>query len=188
MATTATKPMTTEELLAIPDDGKRRWLIKGQLRENGMTVRNRFHSITMANVAFLLGLWRSARPEPRGVIVCGEAGVRLPGEPQTTVGVDVAYVPADVMIRQSDATTLIEGVPALIVEILSPSDTLEGIDEKITAYLAAGVPLVWLLDPQDRTVTIYRPGNEPTLVNIRQDLDGNEVLPGFRVPVSQLFE
>jgi len=102
--TIATAPLTTADLLAMPEDGKRRWLIKGELREKGMAIRNRFHSATMANVATFLNLWRFNLPEPRGQVVCGEAGVILPDDPTTTVGVDVAYVPPDVVIRQTDAT------------------------------------------------------------------------------------
>lgn len=185
---TATRPLTTADLLAIPEDGRRRWLIRGELRENGMTIRNRFHSIAMANLTTFVNNWRFTLPELRGQVVCGEAGVILPGDPETTVGVDVAYVPPDVMIRQTDDTTLIEGVPTLVVEILFPSDKQQEIKEMLAAFRAAGVPMMWVVDPDDRTVTIHRPGELPTLVNAKQDLDGGDVLPGFRVPVARLFE
>jgi Uma2 family endonuclease len=188
MATTATRPLTTADLLAIPDDGRRRWLIRGELREQEVTIRNRFHSIAMANLTGELYIWRRAQSQPSGTVVCGEAGVILPGDPETTIGVDVAYVPPDVTVRQTEDTTLVEGVPALIVEILSPSDKVEEIDEMITAYQRAGVPLVWVVDPRDRTVTIYRLGKKPAFVNEEQELDGGDVLPGFRVPVARLFE
>ena len=85
-------------------------------------------------------------------------------------------------------TTLIDGVPTLAVEILSPSDTIEEIHEKITVYQAAGVALVWVLHPYDRTVTVYRPDAEPDLLNVREELSGEPHLPGFRVPVARLFE
>ena len=91
MATTATHPLTTADLLAMPDDGRRRWLIRGELREQEVTIRNRFHSIAMARLTGELYVWRSAQPAPRGEIICGEAGVRLPGEPETTVVVDQPY-------------------------------------------------------------------------------------------------
>src|SRR6476661_5996804 len=80
--------MTTEEFLALPDDGVERWLIRGQLREQGkrMTVRNRDHSEIMALVSMFLGVWRAGLPEPRGVVVCGEAGARL--RPDSIVGID----------------------------------------------------------------------------------------------------
>lgn len=185
---TATQPLTTADLLAMPDDGKRRWLIKGELREEGMTIRNRFHSMAMANLSGDLVIWRRSLPEPRGKVVCGEAGVRLPGNDETTVGVDVAYVSHNVMVQQTDETTIIEGVPTLVVEILSPSDTQEQIDEMVEEFLEAGVPLVWLVDPTDRTVTIYRPGEEPSFVNSRQRLEGGSELPGFGIPVAQIFD
>ena len=196
--TALARPITTEELLAMPDDGKRRWIINGELREQEMetgeiggrtmTVRNRFHSEAMANVTTAVNIWRYALSEPRGRVVCGEAGVRLPGDPGTTVGVDVAYVPPDVMVEQTADSTIVHGVPTLVVEILSPNDTVEQLDEMVATYQTAGVPLVWVVDPHDRTVTIYRPGDEPTLVNARQELTGGDVLPGFAVPVARLFE
>ena len=60
--------------------------------------------------------------------------------------------------REVDDTTLVDGAPVLVVEILSPNDVQEQIDEKIDEYLAAGVLLVWVIDPHDRTVLIYRKG------------------------------
>src|SRR5438477_7121804 len=151
MVVAAAPPMmTTEELLALPDDGTERWLIRGQLRETPMTVRNRWHSRIMARLAHLLESWLEGQPEPRGSVLCGEAGVRLRRDPDTTVGIDVVYVSAEVAARQSDETTLIEGVPVLAVEILSPNDTQAEINEKIDDYLAAGVAVVWVSDPHDR--------------------------------------
>jgi Uma2 family endonuclease len=82
---------------------------------------------------------------------------------------------------------LIDGVPVLVVEILSPKDTQDEINEKIDTYLEAGVALVWVINPRHRTVEIFRQGAEPELVNVRQDLSGEPHLPGFRVPVAQLF-
>lgn len=185
---TATTPMTTAELLALPDDGVERWLIRGELRERPMTVRNRFHSKTMTKVAQHLGNWLDGQPQPRGDVLTGDAGVRLPGDPETTFGIDVAYVTAEVMAQQPADTTIVEGVPVLAVEILSPSDTQEDINEKIDALLAAGVPLVWEIDPHRRTVEVHRPGAEPETFNARQQLTAETHLPGFRVAVVDLFE
>jgi Uma2 family endonuclease len=186
-AAVLTKPMTTEELLALPEDGTERWLIAGELREKPMTVRNRFHSKLMANLCGFLIIWRMQQPEPRGDVLCGEAGVRLLRDPDTTVGIDVIYVSAEVAARQTAESSLIEGIPLLAVEILSPNDTVDEIHEKIRQYLAAGVALVWVVDPYDRTVTIYQPNSLPILVNESQELLGGSVLPGFRVQVADLF-
>ncbi len=70
---------------------------------------------------------------------------------------------------------------------MSPSDTENEINEKVAAYLSAGVPLVWVVDPHDRTVLVYRPGEEPELFNAKQDLSADPHLSGFRVPVAQIF-
>jgi Uma2 family endonuclease len=180
--------MTTEELLALPDDGVERWLIRGELREKAMTVRNRFHSRAMICVGTELELWLRQQPEPRGQVLGGEVGVRLARNPDSTVGVDVVYVAPEVIVRQTDETSLIDGVPTLAVEILSPNDTVEEIHEKLQTYLAANVPLVWIVDPYQHTVTVHSPGVEPVLFNVRQELPGEPHLPGFRVPVARLFE
>ena len=77
--------------------------------------------------------------------------------------------------------------PTVIIEILSPSDVIEDIKEKIDLYQKYRVPLVWVIDPHDRTVTIYRLDSEPELVNVNQELSGSTSLPGFRVKVAELF-
>jgi Uma2 family endonuclease len=184
---TAADLMTTEELLALPQNGVERWLIRGHLRERPMTVHNRWHSRIMTRVAKFLDNWLDQQPEPRGSVLCGEAGCRLRRNPDTTVGIDVVYVPPEVANRESEDTTLIDGVPVLVVEILSPKDVQDEIDEKIDGYLQAGVALVWVIDPHDRTVLIYRQDRRPELVNDQQELSGEPQLPGFRVPAAQFF-
>jgi Uma2 family endonuclease len=141
----------------------------------------------MVAVSAALFAWWRGQPEPRGLVVGGEAGVRLRQTPESTVGVDVAYVGHEVAARRGTDTTLIDGAPVLAVEILSPSDTVEDINEKIDEYLAAGVLVVWVIDPHDRTVMIYRPGARPAMVNDAQELTAEPELPGFRVAVGQLF-
>jgi Uma2 family endonuclease len=180
--------MTTEEMLALPDNGMERWLIAGELKERPMTVRNRFHSLVLISAGTELKLWLRQQPSPRGQVLGGEAGVRLSRDPDTTVGIDVVYVSAEVVVRQTDETTLIDGVPTLAVEILSPNDTVEEIHDKVTTYRLAGVPLVWIVDPYSRTVRVHRADAEPELYNIRQELSGEPHLPGFLVPVARLFE
>lgn len=152
-----------------------------------MTYRNRWHGRVMTRVSKFLDNWLDQQPVPRGSVLSGEAGVRLTRDPDTTVGVDVIYVSAEVAARSSDDTTIIDGAPVLAVEILSPNDTQDQINDKLDEYLAAGVLLVWIIDPRRRTVTIYRPDQEPVLVNVHQELSGEPHLPGFRVPVAELF-
>jgi Uma2 family endonuclease len=185
---TAQMQMTTEQLLALPEDGTDRWLIAGELRERPMTRRNRFHSRVNGRVSQLLIDWLDAQPEPRGQILSGEAGVILGHDPDTTLGIDVTYISAETIQRQTEDSTLVDGIPILVVEILSPSDTIEEVNEKIDVYLAARVPLVWIIDPHRRTVTVHEPDREPVLYNMRDELSGEPHLPGFRVAVARLFE
>jgi len=140
-AATAPRLMTTEELLAMPDDGVRRWLINGQLREERpgpggeqMTKRNRWHSRIMIRVGKFLDNWLDQQPEPRGEVLGDEAGVRLRRNPDTTVGIDVVYIAHEVAALTSADTTMIDVVPVLAVEILSPSTTQPDLDEKLATY------------------------------------------------------
>jgi Uma2 family endonuclease len=184
-----TKPlMTAEELLALPEDGVDRWLIRGQLREKPMTRRNRFHAKLEARIAQLLGEWLDAQPVPRGEVLSGEAGVTLRRNPDTSVGIDVVYISAQVAGAQSDQSSMIEGVPTLAVEVLSPSDSEEEINEKIMDYLSSGVALVWVVDPHFQTITVYEPARPPVLYNIQQTLSADPHLPGFRVPLARIFQ
>lgn len=179
--------MTTKELLALPDNGMDRELIRGHLRERLMTYRNRFHTRTVAEVTHLLRRWLDQRPEPRGEIHTGEVGCILRRDPDTTVGIDVAYFAPAVMQRQTDQTTLIDGVPTLAVEVLSPSDKMDDVREKVLEYVAAGVELVWIVDPYFHTVTVHRPGARPEMFNDEQRLSGGAALPGLDIAVADLF-
>ena len=179
--------MTAEQLLAIPDDQMERDLIRGQLRERPMTKRNRFHAATEAAIAKLLGNWSDTQAEPRGTVFSGEVGCILRREPDTTVGIDVAYVSAEMMHRQTGATTMLEGAPVLAVEVLSPSETIQDLHEKINSYLECGVEIVWLVDPSFQTVTVHERGAEPELYNREKSFSHQRLFPGLNVEVRTLF-
>lgn len=180
--------LTTEDLLAMEDGVMDRWLIRGELREKPMTVRNRFHGRVTILIGHLLEDWLETQPEPRGQILGGEAGVILRRKPATTVGIDVCYVSAEVLAKQTDDSTLIDGIPTLVVEVLSPSDTQKEITEKVKAYQEAGVPVIWVVSPIERTVLVYSPDGPQRLLLESQEITAEPHLPGFRVAVSQLFK
>ena len=141
----------------------------------------------MAHLSALLSNWLDARPEPRGVVLTGSPGFRLWRGPDTTLGIDLAYMSAEVMARQTDEMPLVEGGPVLAVEIPLPCDTQEKRVLKRTIFRRAKVPLVWLIDTTDRTVTVYRLGAKPKLVDDSMELSGEPELPGFSVAVARLF-
>jgi Uma2 family endonuclease len=187
--TTLTVPrrMTTEEMLALPKNGVERDLIRGVMREKPMTRRGRRHSRATVNLAHFLRAWLATMPEPRGEILAGEQGFCIRKNPDTTVGIDVAYIGPQTAARVPDDVFLIDELPILAAEILSPSDTQEDILDKVEEYLTAGIPLVWVLEPKYRTVTVYQPHQPPRMFNSTEELCGDPHLPGFRVRVADLF-
>jgi Uma2 family endonuclease len=189
IATTQPEPMTIEQLEAFPDDGKERWLIDGQLREKDMTKRNRDHAFAEAKIAHALMNWLERRPEPRGVVMSGEAGFWLRRNPDTSVGIDVVYVSAEVWAASKDdeQTRLVAGAPVLAAEILSPSDKHEEIAEKVATYLECGVKAVWIVDPILEKVTVYQADAGARIFNVGEQIVGDPHLPGFRLAVVELF-
>jgi Uma2 family endonuclease len=179
--------MSTEELLALPEDGVERELIRGQLREREMTRRNRLHAATESRIVRALGNYLATHANFEGDVLSGEAGTILAQDPDTTVGIDVAVFSLDVLRQQTVQTRLVVGVPILAVEILSPNDKHEEIREKILEYLRAGVKRVWEVDPDFQTIRVYCQDQEPIMFNRNETLTDDEVLPGFEVAVADLF-
>jgi Uma2 family endonuclease len=180
--------MTAEEFLALPEEEFcERWLIRGRLREQFMTTRNRWHSRVMSIISFLLEQWLERQPEPRGEVVSGEAGFRLGESPDTIVGIDVAYVSHEVSSQTPSNSRLFAGPPVLAVEILSPTDKLEHVQEKVREYLNCGVKIVWIVEPDFQTITVYRPDAEPVLFNRTQTISAEPWLPGFSAAVERVF-
>lgn len=77
--------------------------------------------------------------------------------------------------------------PDLAVELLSPVDEEDRVAHEVEAYLAEGIALLWLVDPAGQTIAVHAPGRSPVTLSIGDHLDGGDVLPGFRVPVADLF-
>jgi Uma2 family endonuclease len=183
-----TKPVpTTAEIFSMPDDGIDRELIRGELKETAMTKRNKDHSHVTTRVAQVLANWLDLQPVPRGQVLTGEAGVRLERDPDSTVGIDVAYVSAEAIERTPEDQPWIEGPPVLAVEVLSPSDTHKGVVEKVGEYLRTGVAVVWVIDPDFQLVHIHQRGVPAETYNVNQELSAHSALPGLRVQVSDLF-
>ena len=77
--------------------------------------------------------------------------------------------------------------PDLVVEVISPHDLAEAVDTKVEEYLRAGVRLVWVVHPVAQVVQIYRSNGSLEGRRVHQELDGEDVLPGFLCPVRDLF-
>ena len=102
-------------------------------------------------------------------------------------GPDVAFVRAERLAAITNRRQAHSVCPDLVVEVLSPNDRSDQIEEKVQEWLAAGSSMVWAVDPFGKTVTIHRPGAQPITLTENQDLEGGDVLPGFVCRVALFF-
>ena len=77
--------------------------------------------------------------------------------------------------------------PDFVAEIRSPTNSLAYLQRKMAEYIAAGVRLGWLIDPRNRQVTVYHPGQEPEVLDNPEILSGEDVMPGFEFPIRELI-
>jgi Uma2 family endonuclease len=173
--------LTIEEFERLPDDGWRVELVRGHV------VREPPTGFEHGGVAFRIGslLVRFVDEHALGEVVGTEAGFILFDEPPTVRAPDIAFVREDRL--GFDPKRFAPLAPDLAIEILSPSNTMSEIHDKVQDYLDAGSRLVWVVDPASRTVTVYRSRQEIRLLTEDEEIDGADVLPGFRCRVSELF-
>lgn len=122
----------------------------------------------------------------RGYVLSNDTGVVLAEAPGTVVGPDVAYC-ADANTYDEVEPKWAETPPILVVEVLSPDDKMSKVNEKIADYLKAGVKVVWLADPELKTVTVYRPARNHVVLKRADELAGGDELPGFTCKVADFF-
>jgi Uma2 family endonuclease len=175
--------LSIEEFERLPDDGYRHELVGGRLvREpppgaiHGWVARNLFRPLDRYVEEHSLGL------------VIFETGFLLTDEPPTVRGPDVAFLAREHLPSRGAPKGFWRIAPDLAVEVLSPSNTATEIQKKVLEYLEAGTCLVWVVDPDTRSVTIYRSRNDVQVLTDKDALDGAGILPGFRLAISELFD
>lgn len=184
-------PLTVEDFERLPDGGGKQELVGGELVE--MAPTGGLHGLTQL---VLGGLLRQHARRHRLGHTTAETGYRLWPERANVRAPDVAF-----LSRARWPGRLPDGIvptpPDLAVEILSPNDRAPEVQAKVREYLDAGVRLVWVVDPRAERVRVYRPAvelpqggsEEPTRELGRADvLSGEDVLPGFALPLAALFD
>ena len=184
-AKTPSRLMTADELLVMERvPGKRYELIRGVLTEKEVPTGDP-HGATVSRSSGLM--FQYTEINDFGDIRSGEPGYRLERDPDTVRAPDVAWFARG---RIPPGTTgFPEITPDLCIEVASPSNSRRDrlLSDKARMWLDFGAREVWVLNPEDTTVTRYRPGQTPVLLDENDVLDGEELLPGFSVPVWQFF-
>ena len=143
------------------------------------------HGAIIGRFEYLLA--RHVYQHDLGIITGAETGFRLSRQPDTVRGADIAFVRKDRIPVAGRPVGYFEGAPDLAVEVLSPTDTAEEVEEKVDDYLNAGCPLVWVVNPRRRTVTAHRPTVNPVVHREGERLEAGEVLAGFGCAVGEVF-
>ena len=132
-------------------------------------------------------LHQFTRARKLGIVVAAETGFIIRRDPDTVLAPDVGFVRSDRVPASGIPTKYWVGAPDLAVETVSPSDSAFEVDEKVREWLTAGTPLVWVINPRQRTVTVYRPDNTARILGENELLEGADVVPGFEIRVAELF-
>lgn len=181
---TVTRPLTAEDMLRLYSEGIRGELIQGEFHPTmsaGVT-----HGKVVINVA---GELRSfVRPRRLGSLMGSDTGVLLERDPDTVREPDIAYISAERMPIGAEVPGYSEVVPDLVVEVASPNDSPQQVEEKARMWLSYGVRLVWTMHPVTRTVNIYPESGARSTLTERDVLDGDNVLPCFSWEVSDIFD
>jgi Uma2 family endonuclease len=187
MSTSQSKLVTADELDALPTygpGGDRRYeLIRGELKV--MSPTKPLHGIVCARVAFHLTGF--VMEHGLGEVFGAETGFLIETDPDSLVGADAAFVSNERLASVERFDKFFPFAPDLAVEVLSPGNTVQEIDEKVAMFFAAGSRLVWVFNPKRRTAAVYRSPLDVRLLGEGDALDGGDVLPGFTLDLSKLF-
>ncbi|ODS30021.1 MAG: hypothetical protein SCARUB_04876 [Candidatus Scalindua rubra] len=179
--TVAHKEWTEESLMSLPDNGNKYELVKGKLKMNPAGFEHESIGLRLGGA-----LERFVRENKLGIVCGSSAGYWM--KSGNFRSPDVSFVGKD---RLKGFKRLpkgfLKGAPNLAVEILSPSDTVEELHEKVVEYFDNGSQLVWVVNPEEQIVLVYHSQQPEKLLRKGDNLDGENIVSGFSLPVSDLF-
>lgn len=174
--------MTGEELAWRPDLNPCE-LVNGRVVP--MAPAGLIHGEVESRLDMELALY--ARETGSGRVLVGEVGIYTGRDPDTVRGADIVFISYERYARRGPSVFL-DVAPELVVEILSPEDRPGQVNDKIREYLAAGVDRIWFVNPRRRSVLVYRSSGPVETLEVGETLRDNEILPGFALPLSELFQ
>lgn len=181
--TTKAKLMTAEQLLAMPDDGFRYELVRGELIK--MPPAGHMSSFREMRVGSRLALY--VDENRLGRVYGASGGFTLARGPDTVLAPDASFVRQERVEAVGDGDGFFPGAPDLVVEVISPSDRLTEVEAKVEEWFNAGTLMVVVVNPRNRTIRAYRSPTDSVLLTETDTLDGGNVVPGWRLPVADIF-
>lgn len=186
MATIETKRLTAEEFwewVHRPEHQDKLFeLDRGEVVE--MPSPGETHGMLCGWIAHLL--WNYVVRRGAGGVTSNDTGLLVEQDPDTVRGPDIMLFGESRPLEQL-SHKFATRIPQLVVEVISPHDKTNQINRRISQYLRRGVPLVWLVDPETRTVAAYRPGQIHQVLDETEELTGEDVLPDLRIRVAEMF-
>ena len=181
--TTQTRLMTAEELIAMPDDGYRYELVRGEIRK--MAPPGAYHGKSATRVGRSLA--NHVDENDLGEVYIAETGFRIGSDPDHVRAPDVAFVRRERENEVGETHGYFPGPPDLAIEIISPYDIYREVDEKVQDWLDAGTRMVIVVNPRRRNVTVHLPDSVPIVLTEEDILDDGDVVPGWKIAVRTVF-
>lgn len=184
MTTPAPKVWTDAAFMALPDDGHRYEIVNGELIDRGNS--GALHGHICSTLIILLGGY--VRLQNLGVILDSSTALKMKNGNKRSP--DIAFFAKERLQGMTELPSgYLEGAPDLAVEVLSPGNTVEEMEDKIAEYFENGSRLVWIVSPTQHYVLAYRTAQEPDRLFKSADfLEGEDVIPGLKLPVADLFQ
>lgn len=183
MSASAQRLLTAEEFAALPLSGLRSELVEGELRTMPPTFEDR-GEITM-RLSVILG--QHVLSQRLGKLYAAETGFLIARNPDTVRAPAIAFIQRARLPEARSAPRWVPIIPDLVVEVTSSNDRPAEVDAKVAMWLAAGVGMVWVVNPQSRTVEIHQSGAAATTLTETDTLDGADIVHGFTTPVADIF-
>jgi Uma2 family endonuclease len=180
----ATVITTPDELLQMPDEGRGFELVNGELRELHVSKE----STRASGLVYRLLQNFVEEQFPAWVYPEGMSYRCFPDDPARVRRADASLItlermPLETYEDEGHCTT----VPDLVAEVVSPNDLADEVEEKLDEWLAAGVKIVWIIHPNQKTVRVHRADGGYAFIQASDTLTAEGVLPGFSIPVAELF-